>query len=45
MEDRPQKFKYLKLDTEHIQWPVQIPGFINFILALLSVAVFCVHFK
>jgi len=45
MEDSPQKFKHSKPDTECIQWSVQIPDFINFTLAMLSVAVFCVHFK
>lgn len=45
MEYRPQKFKYSKSDTECIQWPVQIPNFLNFILALSSVAIFCVYFK
>lgn len=40
MDDGPQKFKYAK--PEH---SVQITDFIDFILALLSVAIFWVHFK
>lgn len=42
MEDGPQKFMYAKPDTE---CSVQIPDFINFILAFLSVSLVWVHFK